>query len=308
MTVIAWLFHKVDVSRVWSNVRNAAVPPILAGIVLMLVIVAIAGWRWQRLLAIFGIEIPLKSLTCIAQIGQFFTMFLPGPTGDDLTRMLYISRLAPGHIGEACTSVLFDRFIGLASVLALAVCCIPGQRHLLSGTRQTDLLANSVLIAGSVVCVLGVAFFLSRQRDSHRFLDALLRLCPAGRVHDEVVRMVDLLCGNKAAIARVVSAAIGTQLLLCGVYWLAGIAVGIHVGAAIWFGFVPIVIAANAFPVTVAGIGVREYLLILFLGVLAHVPNETALAASFLVLGMTLAVCLLGGLVYVFYRPKPRTT
>jgi len=71
---------------------------------------------------------------------------------------------------------------------------------------------------------------------------------------------------------------------------------------------VPIVIAANAFPVTVAGIGVREYLLILFLGVLAHVPNETALAASFLVLGMTLAVCLLGGLVYVFYRPKPRTT
>jgi uncharacterized membrane protein YbhN (UPF0104 family) len=67
---------------------------------------------------------------------------------------------------------------------------------------------------------------------------------------------------------------------------------------------VPIAIAANAFPITVAGIGVREYLLVLFLGVLAHVPGETALAASLLVLGMTLAVSLLGGAVYIVYRPK----
>lgn len=307
VAVIAWLFHKVDVARVWGDIRQASLPPIIAGAMLILFTVAIAGWRWCNLLGIFAIRIPLGSLVCIAQIGQFFSMFLPGPTGDDLTRMLYISRLAPGHIGEACTTVLFDRLIGLASVLSLALCCIPFQFHLLSETPRTFWLANGMLVAGGIVSIVGLTFFLVNSRDSSRFFVALLRLFPGHKLHDELVRMTGLLCGHKAVIARVTAAAVVTQLLLCATYCLAGVAVGIHAPLSIWFGFVPIVIAANAFPITVAGIGVREYLLVLFLSVLGHVPAETALAASFLVLGMTIAVCLLGGAVYIIYRPKQAT-
>src|SRR5258708_1686723 len=81
--VITWLFHKVDVARVWGNVRHARLAPLFAGTLLILLTVGIAGWRWRLLLRIFEIEIPLKSLICVAQVGQFFTMFLPGPTGDD---------------------------------------------------------------------------------------------------------------------------------------------------------------------------------------------------------------------------------
>jgi uncharacterized membrane protein YbhN (UPF0104 family) len=305
--VIAWLFHKVDASRVWSKVRHAALLPVFGGILLMLATIAIAGWRWRRLLGIFGVGIPLKSLICIAQIGQFFTMFLPGPTGDDLTRMLYISRLAPGHVGEACTSVLFDRLIGLASVLGLALCCIPAQWPLLAATRQTYWLAIAMLIAGGAVTAMGTAFFVSSEREANRFFGAFLRFLPKTRLQGELVRMTGMLCSNKTAIAQVTGAAIGTQLLLCLVYWLAGVAIGVPAGLSIWFSFVPIVIAANAFPVTVAGIGVREYLLVLFLGVLVQVERETALAASLVVLGMTLAVCLLGGIVYIVYRPKHPT-
>jgi uncharacterized membrane protein YbhN (UPF0104 family) len=160
-----------------------------------------------------------------------------------------------------------------------------------------------MLAAGGTVCILGVVFFLVRGRDSQRFFAALLRFFPGHKLHDELVRMTSLLCLNKSVLARVTGAAIGTQLLLCAVYWLAGAAVGIHAPLSVWFSFVPIVIAANAFPVTIAGIGVREYLLVLFLHVLVHVPGEAALAASFLVLGMTLAVSLLGGAVYIIYRP-----
>src|SRR5579862_7445924 len=70
--VITWLFHKADLSRVWGDLRNARPMPILLGIILTLATVAIAGWRWRLLLRIFGIDIPLKSLICIAQVGQFF--------------------------------------------------------------------------------------------------------------------------------------------------------------------------------------------------------------------------------------------
>jgi cbb3-type cytochrome oxidase subunit 3 len=72
----------------------------------------------------------------------------------------------------------------------------------------------------------------------------------------------------------------------------------------IWLTFVPIVLASNALPITVAGIGVREYLLVLFLGVIAGVDSERAIATSFVIFAMILMMCLLGGLLYIFYRPK----
>jgi hypothetical protein len=278
-------------------------PSAIFGVSLLLFTVAIAGWRWHLLLGIFGVEIWLGSLICIAQVGQFFGMFMPGPTGDDLTRMLYISRLAPGHVGEACTSVMFDRCIGLASVLFLALFCIPFHWNLLLHTRQTHLLALGMLCGGGAVCLAGLFFFFASNRTTVGFFAPLSHLVPHGKVRNELLRINSLLHSNRIVVAKVFCAAVGTQLILCLVYKIAGSAVGIHAPLSAWFGFVPIVIAANAFPVTIAGIGVRDYLLVLFLKVLAGVQGEAALAASFLVLAMTVAVCLLGGAVYILYRP-----
>lgn len=305
--VIAWLCHKVDVSHVWMRVRDAARLPIVIAILLCLVTVTISGWRWQRLLRVFQITIPLPALICIAQIGQFFMMFLPGPTGDDLTRMLYISRFAPGRVGEACTTVLLDRCIGLAGVLVLAVACIPWQWGVLSTSSQTHSLALAILIAGAIVCISGVLFFLSGH-PTHRWFEKRLRSLPAHSLRDEAARIWGLLCANKNLVAQVGGAAIITQLLSCVLFYLAGLSVGIHVSLLVWLTFVPIVLAANALPITFAGLGVREYLLVLFLGVTAQVESERALAASFVAFSIILVICLLGGLLYIFYRPKPKST
>lgn len=303
VAVLTWLFHKVDVWRVWSSIRHADRATILLGICLDLLTIVIAGWRWHRWLSVFQIQIPLKSLICIAQIGQFFLMFLPGPLGDDLTRMLYISRLAPGRVGEACTTVLLDRCVGLASVLVLAVFCIPWQWNVLSSSSQTHWLALIILSAGVAVCVLGAVFFLAGH-PTHQWFEKRLRSLPAHSLRDEAARIWGLLCVNKKSLAQVIGAAVITQLLLCVVFYLAGLSVGIHASLLSWLTFVPIVLAANALPITIAGLGVREYLLVLFLGVTAQVESERALAASFVAFAMILAVCLLGGLLYVFYRPK----
>lgn len=300
-----FLFHKVDPLRVWSTIRSANPVCVAGGIFFCWLGVAIAGWRWQRLLQIFGIEIRLRSLICIAQVGQFFSMFLPGPTGDDLTRMLYISRLAKGRVGTACTTVVIDRIIGLVSILALAVFCIPWQWHLLSMSRQTYWMALAILGAGGLISVFGAIFFLMRQ-PLHLWIERCLHLLPATNVRDEIIKTWKLLCVNKRAIAQVICAAFTTQVLICLLFYLGGAAVGIHASFLIWLSFIPIVLAANAIPLTVAGIGVREYLLVLFLGVLAGVDSERALAASLVAFSMILTVCLLGGLLYIFYRPRAK--
>ena len=305
--IITLLCRKVDLSRVWISIRDAQRLPILLGIVLCLCTVAISGWRWQRLLRAFQISVPLRPLICIAQIGQFFAMFLPGPTGDDLTRMLYISRLAPGRVAEACATVLLDRCIGLASVLLLAVLCIPWQWNVLTTSPQTHGLALAIVIAGGVVCLCAILFFVAGH-PTQQWFEKRLRSLPAHSWRDEITRVWGLLCANKLTLAKVIAAATVTQLLICFVFYFAGISVGLHAPVYVWLSFVPIVQAANALPITVAGFGVREYLVVLFLGVLAQVDDERALAASFVAFAMILVVCLLGGILYIFYRPKQAVT
>lgn len=303
--VLAWLFRKIDATRVWSTIRDAERGPISLGLLLALVTIGIAGWRWHRWLAIFDIHIALLSLTCIAQIGQFFMMFLPGPTGDDLTRMLYISRLFPGRIGEACATVLLDRCLGLASVLLLAVLCVPWQWHILSTSHQAHWLALVILCAGSAVSIFGALFFMAGH-PTHQWFEKRLRSLPAHSLRDEAARIWGLLCVNKKPLAQVIAAAVITQLVLCLVFYLAGLSVGISAPLLSWLTFTPIVLAANALPITIGGLGVREYLLVLFLGVTAQVDSEHALAASFVMFAIILGVSLLGGLLYIFYKPQSK--
>ena len=303
VAVITWLFHKIDAHRVWLVVRDAHRLPIFFGLLLWLVTILIAGWRWNQLLGILGIHVSVKSLTCVVPIAQFFSVFLPGSTGDDLTRMLYISRLAPGRVGEACATVLLDRFIGLTSVLVLALFCVPWQWSLMSASSQTRWIALGMLSAGAFTCLGGAVFFLAGH-PTHRWFEKRLRLRPAHSLRDEAARIWGLLCNNKMLVAIVISAALITQLVHCVIFYLAGVSVGIESPLLPWFTFVPIVLAANALPITIAGIGIREYLLVLFLGVIIHVDGAHAVATSFVILSLILMICLLGGLLYIFYRPK----
>lgn len=302
--VINWLLHRIDAARVWQTIQGAAPGRIAVATILCWCGVLIAGWRWHRLLMAVEIHIPLRDLLCITQIGQFFLMFLPGPTGDDLTRMLYISRLAKGRVGTACTAVLLDRCIGLASILVLAVVCVPIQWDLLNQSAETRWLAIGMLVGGAAIVLAATAFFLIPLSRAQGLIEWTAARLPAAGPVREIMQLCSAIASHKRAVGEVFAAAISIQFILCCVYYLAGQSVGIEASLFVWLSFVPIVLVANAVPITIAGFGVREYLFVLFLANLAQIDAERALAASLIVLGITLVVCLSGGLVYILYRSR----
>lgn len=302
--ILWWLFGKIDAGKLWGLLSATRPGPLASNFAVGVVIILIASWRWRKLLGVFDIRASLGSLFCIAWIGQFFMMFLPGPIGDDASRMVYISRAAPGRAGEACLSVMLDRAIGLSSVLVLCLFVVPLQWTLLSTATQTFWMAGGVFSAGLCVLVAGVLFLvLARPLPAG---DGILGRLPAGRLRAELVRIWSLAAGSKHAVCQVFAAAVVIQLLNCVSFWLAGLSVGIDVPLPAWMSFVPVILAANVLPITIAGLGVREYLLVLFLGVVGHVGEEQALAASLVVFGVMVAVSSVGGLIYVFYRGSTR--
>lgn len=300
--VVLWLLlREVDVGVLKRTLAEASRPLLLLGVALNIGTVLIAGLRWKLLVRAAGLHLRWRDLTCIAFIGQFFATFLPGPVGDDLTRMVYVARVAGDKTPLALSSVVLDRVIGLTVILVLALFVTPWHYELLAGNPQTALLASG-LVAGGLAVVTGLAIFFSVPRQwLHAAGNRLMQLVPAGHWRVQLGRFVGAYVDHRRTIAVVMAAALGTQVLLCVLFWTAGAAVGIQLGPAVWFGFVPVVLAANALPVTIAGLGIREYLVVLFLGVLGNVPQELALAASLAAFGMMLATNMAGGLVFLAY-------
>ena len=300
-----WLSRRVDFAGVWRVLSEAKTGWLALAALLVLVPVLIAGFRWKILLGTLGIRLPAGRLALICQIGQFFGVLVPGLAGDDGTRLLYVSRLAPGRASQACSTVLLDRLIGLCCLFALSLVCIPLNWSLLSMQSSTRAVAIGFLVAGSAVigsCAL--LFCLSRSQ-----LETLVQLVrcrfPTSRIAGEWAAAADIFARNKAALSVVAVAALCAQILICAMYWTVGMAVGIEVTLLVWTSFVPVIALAGVLPITFAGIGVRDYLLFLFLGSSLHGGGDRLAALSLLLLGYTLFSALLGGVVYLFHRAKP---
>ena len=300
-----WLSRRVDLGGVWRVLLQAKLSFLALAAVLTLMPVWISGFRWSTLLGTLEIRLPAGKLALICQIGQFFGVLVPGLAGDDGTRLLYVSRLAPGRASQACSTVLLDRFIGFCCLFAVSLVCIPLNWPLLSAQNSTRGVGYGFLIAGSGVlggCV--VLFCLSRSQ-LERVVGFVSGLFPSSRIVKEWAAAADIFARNKTTLLRVAAAAMCTQVLICTTYWTVGNAVGIKVPLLLWMSFVPMIALAGVLPITFAGIGVRDYLLFLFLDSSLQGGGDRLAALSLLLLGYTLFSALLGGLVYLLYRVKP---
>ncbi len=302
--VILWLLlREVDLASLATRLAEASRPLLILGFLLNVVTVLIAGMRWQRLVRAAGLPLRWRDLTCIAFIGQFFATFFPGPLGDDITRMVYIGRAAGPRAPLALSSVVVDRVIGLSVILLLALFVTPAHLGILATNPQTALLGWGIVVGGGLVLAAWTVFFALPGRILDQAGQGLMRFVPAGSWRDQAGRFVAAYLDHRGALGVVLLLALATQLLLCLMFMVAGLAVGIQLPLVVWLGFVPVILAANAVPVTIAGLGVREYLMALFLGVLGNVPPEQAIACSFAALAMMLCTNLTGGAIYIFFSP-----
>jgi uncharacterized protein (TIRG00374 family) len=301
---VFWLQRKVDVHNVLRVLRDAD-PAFVCGAFLISVLNLVnGGFRWNRLLDALRIRIPMGALTCIAQIGQFFAVFLPGTAGDDVTRFVYIARLAPGRVREACATVLLDRVIGLSCLFTLAFFCIPSNWSLLQGQASTRWTATAFSAVGGAVLLAGVLFFSLPAATLKRVVDVFEAPLKRFKIAVALAEMARTFADNRRTLAVVTFAALLTQSMICVIFYLAARAVGIDLPLLSWMSFVPVIVASGALPITFAGIGVREYLLLLFVGGAgAGIDQERILAASILILALAVAMALIGGLVYLVYRP-----
>lgn len=76
--------------------------------------------RWHGLVRALGLPFKLIDAVRLGFIGLFFCVFTIGVAGGDAMRAVYVCRQSPGRKTEVIASVIFDRLIGLLTMVGIA--------------------------------------------------------------------------------------------------------------------------------------------------------------------------------------------
>src|SRR3954469_11683330 len=117
--LLALLFSRVDVSRLWAVARQASVAWLTAALLLYFAMVLSSAVRWGVLLRALHVRLPFSFLTQSFLVATFFNNFLPSNIGGDVIRITDSAKAA-GSKTLATTVVLIDRGLGVLGLALMA--------------------------------------------------------------------------------------------------------------------------------------------------------------------------------------------
>lgn len=93
---------------------------LVVGFVCAFLSVALSFVRWQLLVVALGIKFRTVDALRLGSLGYVLNFVSPGNLGGDLVKSVLLARGQPGRRTEAVATVVVDRVMGLAAMLALA--------------------------------------------------------------------------------------------------------------------------------------------------------------------------------------------
>ncbi len=265
----------------------------MAGAALMLICsYVLSTLRWHQVVGALGMRDGFGRLLNHFLAGQFVSNALPTTIGGDVVRVARLAR-DTGDSPASFASVVLDRLTGwvvLPLITLLGFALDPTLRALGAQTRITLLVAAATLVM--LVLLLGAAAVkrfggrFAGRAGWQRFIDA---------IHLGIVR----LRHRPRATLLVIGAGFVYQFVLVVAAFMTAQALGIHVGLTAMLAFFPTVLIAQVLPISISGLGVREFMLVWLLHSVGVLHGQ-AIALGLVVWAMTAATSLLGAPSYAF--------
>ena len=258
---------------------------LVAGLVITGLGIVLSAWRWQRVLEVFDVRVPLRTLTKHYFAGQFVGNVLPSTIGGDVVR---VSRGATttGSGSVAFASVVLERLSGFIALPLLVFIGFLLRPSLLDNNHAWIALA---IAFGTLVLLALILVVAGHPKIAGRFAERENWMRFIGAVHVGI----DRLRHQPRDAFGVLAAAVVYQLSVVASLYCAVQALDISIPTAAVIAFIPAVAMGQTIPLSVSGFGVREGLLVLLLHPLG-VSTSSAVALGLFWYGMLLIVSLLG--------------
>lgn len=306
-----WLFHDAHRRKVmWEALQTAdwrwmVIAALAAGVCEFFGIL-----RWQLFLKMLHIHVPFRETTKLFFIGAFFNQFLPGTTGGDVVRVIFLMRDHPENKTEGFLSVAIDR------LLAVFVLVIMGLLFAWSRDQwfaQSFAVGNLMKWFAITLFVMAAALVASFILTSKHLVNRLPQRFPFRKSIIELSKIWQLCIENRRE--ALLGAIYTVPMLLAYFAAFAFAARAFTTKVSFWDmnSIMPLVTAISSLPISLNGIGVREALFEELLAELCGVPRGTGLLISIAGMFIYLLWGLVGGWFYFErlrrrYRPRRETS
>ena len=245
-------------------------PIAIIAVALILIDVSLMALRFWLLFRPLNLHISCSKSFKLTMVSFFFAQFLPGAAGGDLAKLFYAAKDYKGRRSEIVTVSLFDRAIGMFSLLVMPLFFAPAFSRVIAATPAlrallvTAAILAAVILAGFLACVFW-------QSLTERIARAVFGFLPWKEWPGQVIRTIASYRHNLGTVvaAFVISFVANSLLLIVmvlAVFILNPAGLGLKMLLVVPLGFV-----ANRLPFTPGGLGV----------------GETAFSALFTVAGLT---------------------
>jgi uncharacterized protein (TIRG00374 family) len=255
--------------------------------------------RWQLFLKMLHLHVPLPETTRLFFIGAFFNQFLPGTTGGDVVRVLYLMREHPEHRTAGFLSVAVDRLLAVLVLVAMGLAFAWSRSEWFA---QSATVGNTMKIFAIILFAMAVGLVASFVLTKRHLVERL----PAGMpFRDAIVKLSKLwqLCiENRREALLGAFYTIPMLVTFFAAFYFVARAFTPKVDFLDMMSIMPLVTAVSSLPISLNGIGVREALLDELLYVLCGVAKGTGMLVSIAGMVVYLIWGLPGGWFYLSRR------
>jgi uncharacterized membrane protein YbhN (UPF0104 family) len=305
LLLLWWIFRDPEKrARMASALRAADYLWLIPGVLSIGCAFLFQTERWRLLLHVQGIDLGWWRTFRVYLIGAFFNLFLLGATGGDIVKIYYAMRETTSKKTAALLSVLVDRMVGMLALVAItAVLCSLRLDRLLADPLTRALLAALALIMGGSLALIVFGFCVDRFHLAHKLPHWL-------PMRGKIVELSTAF-STYARDPRVLISTFGLSVLahLCiffAFYFTArafGVFAGLN-GMIDILSVLPVILTLASLPISLSGVGVREQLFQDVLSAVFGTPESLAVMISITGFLMVVFWGLVGGCVYLVYRPS----
>jgi len=298
--IIVYLFAtRIDVEGVFRAIGESTPWLLAVAFAMHFVGFTLSAVRWRLILGAVDRTVSLWLLMRAYLIGMFCNQFLPSTVGGDVYRSLDAAALTGLPRGQSFAIVIVERLIGALALFSFAVVALLlGFGHLVD-RHKPEVVARVGLLALGFLGILAALSPLGRS-----VLRRLLTVGPFRKLLpslDEAFGPVKDLGRKKRVLGGVFAISLVFQFNVVVHYILVGLALDLPVPIWAYFLAVPVVLLVLQIPISLNGIGVREFFFVEMLGIWGA-SADGAMAYSLVVYTMILLQGLLGGVFFALRR------
>jgi glycosyltransferase 2 family protein len=293
-----YIFRKIDFHHFGKTLRNGRLNVLFLGFAVLWIGHYICIYRWRMLMRPLMPVLSLGRLFGIYCIGLFFNLTFPTVVGGDVVKMYYAGKPSKSY-AQSFAATFLDRDAGMFAMMIIACAAILFYPVIVPG------IAVSLIVWGAFFAfVLGNIGIFSPY--FHRILTNMLhrlKLSKIAKKVDTISNAFQVMGTHKGVLLLSLLISFFNQLLVIGVTWIMALGLRLDIPFSYFLIFVPVITLISMIPISLNGMGLREYAFMSLFGAVGVAPSA-CIALGVLSSIVIILSSLPGGIVYIFFRNR----